>query len=208
MNNIPDYPYAGVPGAPRSTRRLIIDLYAGKVMATAKNEINQQIEERHIALSGLPASERSMRTLIGNALQVLPNTSHRGTTSGQSYWKIDTLELGNGNHWVYWFYFFRDRNRAIGDNRWCWKCNIGRTRNSPFDRINNQTSGAAERPIISLLIRIDDELALERHIHDILKARGRHLENTNTNEDFLTCPSEVAQIFFESSHFSGKSISL
>ena len=55
MNNIPDYPYAGVPRAPRSTRRLIIDLYAGEVLATAKNEINQQIEERHIALSGLPS---------------------------------------------------------------------------------------------------------------------------------------------------------
>lgn len=208
MNNTPDYPYAGVPRAPRSTRRLIIDLYAGEVLATAKNEVNQQIEERHIALSGLPASERGMRTLIGNALQVLPNTSHRGTTNGRSYWKIDTLELGNGNHWVYCFYFSRDRNRAISGNRWCWKCNIGRTRNDPFERIRAQTSGTAERPIISLLIRTDDELTLEQHIHNILKARGRHLENTNTNEDFLTCPSEVAQVFFESPHFSGESISL
>ncbi len=76
MNNTPDYLYAGVPRAPRSTRRLIIDLYAGTELAVAKNEINQQIEERHTALRGLPASERDMRNLIGNALQILPNASH------------------------------------------------------------------------------------------------------------------------------------
>lgn len=208
MNNTPDYPYAGVPRAPRSTRRLIIDLYAGEALAATKNEINQKIEERHIALRGLPASERDMRALIGNALGVLPNTSYRGATGGQSFWKIDTLELGNGNHWVYCFYFPRDRNRAIGNNSWCWKCNIGRTGNNPFARIREQTNGAAERPIIPLLMRIEDELALERHIHGILRERGRHIENTNTNEDFLTSPSEVAQIFFESTHFSGERISL
>ena len=208
MNNTPDYLYAGVPRAPRSTRRLIIDLYAGEDLAVAKNEINQRVEERHVALRGLSASERDMRTLIGNALQVLPNTSYRGTTNRQSYWRINRLELGTGDNWVYCFYFPRDRNRAINGDEWCWKCNIGRTGNDPFDRISRQTGGAAERPIIPLLIRTDDELALERHIHDILRTKGRHLQNTNANEDFLTCPSEVAQIFFDSPHFSGERISL
>ena len=208
MNNTPDYPYAGVPRAPRSTRRLIIDLYAGNDLAVAKNEINQKIEERHIALRGEPASERDLRNLIGNALQVLPNASYRGATNGQSYWRINRLELGNGNNWVYCFYFRGDQNRAISNNKWCWKCNIGRTSNNPFDRIRTQTMGTAENPIIPLLIQTDDEQALESHIHNTLKTRGRYLQNTNTNEDFLTCPSEIAQIFFKSPHFSGEKISL
>ena len=93
MNNTPDYLYAGVPRAPRSTRRLIIDLYAGNDLAVTK-----------------------------------------------------------------------------------------------------------EDPIVPLLIRTDDEMVLERHIHNTLRAEHRHLQNTNTNEDFLTCPSEVAQIFFDSPH--------
>ena len=208
MNNTSDYLYAGVPRAPRSTRRLIIDLYAGNDLAVAKNEINQKIEERHVALRGEPASASGMRDLIGNALQVLPNTSHRGTTNRQSYWRINRLELGTGNNWIYCFYFSREQNIAIRDRKWYWKCNIGRTANDPFDRIKEQTRSAAENPIIPLLIRTDDEQTLERHIHDTLKARGRHLQNTNTNEDFLTCPSEVARIFFDSPYFSGEKVSL
>ena len=41
-----------------------------------------------------------------------------------------------------------------------------------------------------------------------LKASDRHLTNTDTNEDFRTCPSEVARIFFDSPYFSGKKIVL
>ena len=170
--------------------------------------MNQKIEERHISLRGKPASERGMRDLIGNALQVLPNTNYLGYVDKQAYWKINRLELGTGNKWVYCFYFPRHQNMAIRGGEWCWKCNIGRTSNDPFDRIKTQTSGAEENPIIPLLIRIDDEMELERHIHNTLKERQRHLQNTNTNEDFLTCPSEVAQIFFESPYFSGERIAL
>lgn len=208
MNNTPDYLYAGVPRAPRSTRRLIIDLYAGNDLAVTKNRINQKIEERHTSLRGEPASEKGMRTLIGNALQVLPNADYRGTVEKQSYWRINRLELGTGSKWVYCFYFSDERNKAIRDRKWCWKCNIGRTSNNPFDRIRTQTSKASEDPIVPLLIRTEDETALEHHIHNTLKAERRHLQNTDTNEDFLTCPSEVAQIFFDSPYFSGERIAL
>ncbi len=208
MNHTPDYPYAGVPRAPRSTRRLIIDLYAGHDLAVSKNDMNRKIEERHISLRGERASERGMRNLIGNALQVLPNASHRGTVDGQSYWRINKLELGTGNKWVYCFYFSSEQNKAKLHKEWCWKCNIGRTGSDPFSRIKTQTIGAAEAPIIPLLIRTDDETVLERHIHDTLRARHKHLQSTNTNEDFLTCPSEVAQIFFDSLYFSGKKVAL
>ena len=207
MNHNPTYEYAGIPLSLRSTKSLIIDLYAGKEHAIARDEMNRDIEERHLDLRGRPASSDT-DGYVRRALSGLPNAEYKEYVNGFSYWKINRLELGTGNNWVYCFYFQRDQYRSTRDRKWCWKCNIGMTANNPFDRIKTQTSGAAEDPIIPLLIRTDDETALERHIHDILKERGRHLTNTNTNEDFLTCPSEVARIFFDSPHSSGEKISL
>ena len=208
MNNASDYLYAGVPRSPGATKSLIINLYAGKRHGIPKDQINEEIENYHQALTGLPVPQSGRQTYVRNALGKLPNANFQAFVDGRSYWKINHLELGTGNNWVYCFYFERAQNTAIREGKWFWKCNIGMTANNPFDRIKTQTSGAAEDPIIPLLIRTDDETALERHIHDILKARGRHLQNTNTNEDFLTCPSEVARIFFDSPHFSGERISL
>ena len=208
MNHNLGYQYAGVPRSPGATRSLIINLYAGKSLGIPKDQINQEIEDYHQALSGLAVPQSGRQKYVSQALGKLPNANFQAFVGGRSYWKINHLELGTGNNWVYCFYFSREQNTAIRDKKWYWKCNIGMTANNPFDRIKTQTSGAAEDPIIPLLIRTDDETALERHIHDILKARGRHLQNTNTNEDFLTCPSEVARIFFDSPHFSGERISL
>lgn len=208
MNHNPTYEYAGVPLLIRSTRSLIIDIYAGKENAISKDEINREIEERHLDLRGKPAAREDRDSYVNRSLRELPNASHKGRGKGLSYWRIDYLELGTGNKWVYCFYFESDQHRAIRDKKWCWKCNIGRTGNNPRGRIMTQTRGEPRAPIIPLLMRTDDETALERHIHDTLKERGKHLQNTNTNEDFLTCPSEVARIFFDSSYFSGKRIVL
>ena len=208
MNHNPTYEYAEIPLLLPITRSLIIDIYAGKENVITKDEINREIEERHFALRGESASRDDRNRYVSNSLRQLPNAHHRGRGKDLSYWKIDHLELGTGNKWVYCFYFELDQYRARRDKKWCWKCNIGRTGNDPFNRIRNQTSGAPKAPIIPLLIRTDDEKVLETHIHSILKVRGRHLTNTDTNEDFLTCPSEVARIFFESPYFSGERIVL
>ena len=208
MNNKLGYQYAGVPRSPGATRSLIINLYSGKSLGIPKDQINEEIEDHHQALSGLAVPQRGRQTYVSQALGKLPNANFQAFVGGRSYWKINHLELGTGNNCVYCFYCSREQNMAIRDKKWYWKCNIGRTANNPFDRIREQTGNAAEDPIIPLLIRTDDETALERHIHDILKERGRHLTNTNSNEDFLTCPSEVARIFFDSPYFSGERISL
>ena len=208
MNHNPNYEYAGVPLSLRSTRCFIIDIYGGKALACAKDEINRDIERRHLDLRGELASRGDRNRYVNSALGELPNADHKGRVKDLSYWRIDHLELGTGNKWVYCFYFEVDQYRAIRDKKWCWKCNIGRTGDDPLNRIRDQTSGAPDAPIIPLLIRTDDERTLERYIHDILKERGRHLTNTSTHEDFLTCPSEIARIFFNSPHFRGESIPL
>ena len=207
MDRNPTYEFAGVPLSLRSTRSLILDMYAGRELAFAKDEMSRDIEERHLGLRGQPASNDS-DYYVRNSLYGLPNAEHREYVDGCSYWKTNHLELGTGNKWVYCFYFERDQNRAIRSNKWCWQCNIGRTRNDPFDRIRDQTRDAPKAPIIPLLIRTNDERTLESYIHNTLKAKRRHLQNTDTNEDFLTCPSEVARIFFKSPHFSGEKIPL
>ena len=208
MNHNPTYVYAEALLLLHTTRSLIIDIYAGKENVIAKDEINREIEERHFDLRGESALREDRNRYVNSSLYELPNADHKGRGNGLSYWKIDHLELGTGNKWVYCFYFELDQYRAIRDKKWCWKCNIGRTGEDPFNRIRDQTSGAPKAPIISLLIRTDDEQTLESYIHNILKGKGRHLTNTDTNEDFLTCPSEVARIFFESPYFSGKKIGL
>ena len=208
MNNNLGYQYAGVPRSPGAPRSLIINLYAGKSLGVPTDQIEQEIEEYHQALSGLAVPERGRQKYIRKALGKLPSANFQAFVGGRSYWKINNLELGTGNNWVYCFYFSRDQTTAIREGQWFWKCNIGRTANNPFDRITDQTRSAAENPIIPLLIRTNDEQTLERHIHNILRERDRHLQNTGTNEDFLTCPSEVARIFFNSPHFSGERIPL
>ena len=207
MDRNPTYEYAGIPLSLRSTKSLIIDLYAGKEHAIARDEMNRDIEERHLDLRGQPASSDT-DGYIRRALRGLPNAEYKEYVNGCSYWKTNRLELGTGNKWVYCFYFQRDQYRATRDRKWCWKCNIGRTSNDPFDRIREQIRDAPKYPIIPLLIKTNDEKTLERYIHDILKAKRRHIRNTNTKEDFLTCPSEVARIFFDSPYFSGKRIPL
>lgn len=208
MNHNPTYEFAGLLLSLRSTRSLIIDIYAGKENITTKDVINREIEERHFDLRGESASREDRNRYVSNSLGQLSNARHRGRSNGLSHWKIDYLELGTGNKWVYCFYFESDQYKAMRDKKWCWKCNIGRTGNDPFNRIRDQTRGDPKAPVIPLLIRTDDERTLELHIHSILKTRGRHLTNTNTNEDFLTCPSEIARIFFDSSYFSGEKIAL
>ena len=207
MNHNPTYQYAGIPLSPRSTKSLIIDLYAGKEHAIARDEMTLDIKARHLDLEGQP-TPNDPDYYVRNALIGLPNAEHREYVNGCSYWITNRLELGTGDKWVYCFYFERDQYRATRDRKWCWKCNIGRTRNNPFDRIQEQIIDAPKYPIIPLLIKTDDETALERHIHNTLKEKRRLITNSDTNEDFLTCPSEVARIFFDSPHFSGESIPL
>ena len=207
MNHNPTYKYARIPLSPRSTKSLIIDLYAGKEHAIARDEMNRDIEERHLDLRGQPTLNDT-DYYVRKALSGLPNAEHREYVNGCSYWITNCLELGTGNKWVYCFYFERDQYRATRDGKWCWKCNIGRTSKDPLDRIKEQIRDAPKYPIIPLLIKTDDEKALERYIHRTLKEKRRHLTYTDTNEDFLTCPSEVAQIVFDSPHFNGERIPL
>ena len=155
-------------------------------------QIKEKVESRHLALEGRSVSVNLDRH-VSRALGQLPNAKHVSVSNRRSFWRIERQELGNGSRWVYLFYDRDDQVDAINRRLWSWKCNIGQTRQSdPLDRIRQQTG----RPfIVPLLIRTDDPAVLEKQIHDKLKDLGKQLENTGNDEDFLTCPSEVVEIY-------------
>lgn len=118
--------------------------------------------------------------------------------------------IGSGRNSVYLYYDQQRRDGSESKGESVWKCKIGRTEQELHARIYQQTGPAvpAERLKIGLHIKTDKEEKIERIIHDILKVRGKHIENAPGTEWFLTSPSEVEEIYNfigESSHESASS---
>ena len=105
--------------------------------------------------------------------------------------------LGTGRNSVYLYYDQQERDAAKSKGENVWACKIGRTLNELHTRIYQQVSTAlpAERLRIGLRIKTDKHEKIERVIHDILKVRGKHIEEAPGTEWFLTSPSEVRGIY-------------
>ena len=186
------YPGRYGPLTVKNVKSHIIDLFAGHSEAPDKIQIKNKVEQRHLALEGA-SDVVNLDRYVSRALGQLPNAQHVGVSNRRSFWRIERQELAGGEGSVYLFYNLADQVDAIHRRLWNWKCNIGQTRQlDPIDRVRQQGGSSL---IVPLLIRTDDPPALERQIHDRLRALGRQLHNTGTNEDFLTCPSEVIEIY-------------
>ena len=104
--------------------------------------------------------------------------------------------IGSGNSSVYLYYYPQYRESAESKGKQVWACKIGKTIDSEADgRIRGQATGLPENPKIGLHIKTDKEAEIERIIHDILKVRGKHKDDTPGREWFLTSPSEVEEIY-------------
>ena len=105
--------------------------------------------------------------------------------------------LGTGQNSVYLYYDQQERDSAESKGENVWACKIGMTVNELHTRIYQQVSTAlpAERLRIGLRIKTDKHEKIERVIHDILKVRGKHIEEALGTEWFLTSPSEVEGIY-------------
>ena len=105
--------------------------------------------------------------------------------------------LGAGWNSVYLYYDQQERDAAESKGENVWACKIGMTVNELHTRIYQQVSTAlpAERLRIGLQIKTDKHEKIERIIHDILKVRGKHIEEAPGTEWFLTSPSEVKGIY-------------
>ena len=118
--------------------------------------------------------------------------------------KIDssgTEHIGEGDEFVYLFYFRPYKQYAESEDLNYWQCNIGHTQDNPEDRVASQIGGQLpEKPTLSLVMQTNDCKTLEKLIHDELKRRGRHLDPKSGAdvvgvEWFSTNPAEVKGIF-------------
>ena len=112
-------------------------------------------------------------------------------------WRIPPLHqqiFGDGEGWVYLYYFDKKKAEARDQGNAVWPCKIGRTGREPEKRIQEQLEDA-DIPMIALLLRTDKPKVLERTIHGILTLRGVHLRHVEGKEWFLTNPDEIIDIY-------------
>ena len=104
--------------------------------------------------------------------------------------------IGSGKSSVYLYYYPQYRESAESKGEKVWECKIGRTIDSEaHGRIRGQATGLPESPKLGLHIKTDRPKKIEDIIHDILKVRGKHIENAPGTEWFLTSPNEVEEIY-------------
>ena len=146
---------------------------------TATELINSVAEKHGIDLSELKGS------LTPRRKNMIPNSD------------LDPEKtIGSGNSSVYLYYYPRYRESAESKGEKFWECKIGRTIHGEADgRIRGQVTGLPESPKIGLHIKTDRPKKIEDIIHDILKVRGKHVEDAPGREWFLTSPSEVEEIY-------------
>ena len=114
--------------------------------------------------------------------------------------------IGSGKSSVYLYYDQQKRKNAESKSRNVWECKIGMTVQELHTRIYQQSGTVpAERLKIGLHVKTDNCEKIERIIHDILKVRGKHIEDAPGTEWFLTSLSEVEEIYNFIGERSGKS---
>lgn len=151
---------------------------------------------------GIPDPQDKGRKTVWNVRDRL-RKKRLGTTKVQN--KVDSSRIeyiGEGDEFVYLFYFPTYKQYAKSKNLDYWQCNIGlTTEDSPEDRVASQIGGQLpEKPTLSLVMQTNDCIKLEKLIHGELKRRGCHLDPKSDAdvvgvEWFLTNPTEVKGIF-------------
>lgn len=209
----PSAEYWGLDEAKLKTLRNQIDqllyrhAYSNSYYLTASTlGIAQTLGLIHVSLGGLEETNNKLMELTKRALDSLATGGEANPISKDS-WIITQYPLriyGEGENWVYLYYFLRDEVEARANSQEYWKkewrCNIGRTKTKePVEgRILKETQYTAETVIIELLFRTDQDKYLERAIHTILKLHNKHIPPEQMNgekEWFLTNPDKVKSIY-------------
>ncbi len=190
------YKYEGVPLTRGVAMEIIIEVYSGQPAAN-KTDIVEAVVKHHENRGGLPAEAKPAKVVAVALGGLSKEGSAEHLTVG--YWRIYPLhELGSGASSVYLYYFPTFRKEAKAQGKPFWKCKIGWTDQDPRERVEQQTrpsTGIPEDPIVALIIKTDIPQVLEKAIHGVLTARGRHVEEAKGTEWFLTSPVEVKRIY-------------
>ncbi|MDE0555678.1 MAG: hypothetical protein OXI24_15760 [Candidatus Poribacteria bacterium] len=191
------YKYAGKSLTERIARELVIEIFSGK-MDIEKREIRQKVDEIHTSRGGRLSTNEIHP--VSTALSImkkqrLANNPSWGRWSifshaeGERPFNSDTAQtLGSGENAVYLYYYPAYRCLAEYEGKESWACKI--------DRVGLQVPVTMpEVPEVRLIFRTDDSENLEQTLHNILRLRGKHIEDTPDGSWFLTSPSEVEKIY-------------
>ena len=111
---------------------------------------------------------------------------------------INAEIIGEGSGSVYLYYYPMAQENAKLKGESFWRCKVGFTNDDPYKRMEGQTRGTniPEKPIMGLIIKTDKAQSNEGLIHNVLKRRGKHIEDAGGQEFFMTSPSEVKEIYY------------
>ena len=160
-------------------------------------EIIKQVCGYHEAHGGMLTDSNDSERRVRNALDSL-SLSGRAAEESQDFWIVppdDQRIFGNGENWVYLYYFDHHKRGAVSQRKDVWHCKIGSTHRNPKDRIRELTKGYPTAPTIALLFRTDKHGVLEKTIHRILELRGNRIDNAQGDEWFWTNPDIVLEIY-------------
>jgi len=208
MNNA--YKYENMPLIPTIAAELICEIFLEKGNVNIR-EIRTQIVQLHEKRGGQPTRRSSPNPVILEGLQIL-RQSGQATNLGTgiaSYWRIHekeseegdtdkTVIIGIGKSSVYLYYYPSHRQNARLNKKSEWECKIGKTDDDSHERVRQQTdspTGLPELPQLGLIIKTDNAKEIERAIHNILIAKGKHKKDAPGKEWFITSPVVVAEIY-------------
>ena len=160
-------------------------------------EIIKRVCSYHEAHGGMLTDSDDSERRVRNALDSL-SLSGRATEELQDFWILppdDQRIFGNGENWVYLYYFDHHKRGAVSEGKDVWHCKIGSTHRNPDTRIRELTRGYPTAPTIALLFRTDKYEVLEKTIHRILELRGNRIDNAQGDEWFWTNPDIVLEIY-------------
>ena len=173
----------------------ILDRYiTGRFKITAIIKLVGNYHQKH---GGVLTDSNDLERRVRNALDSL-SLYGRAVEEFQDSWILppdDQRIFGNGENWVYLYYFDHHKRDAVSQGKDVWHCKIGSTHRNPGDRIRELTRGYPTTPTIALLFRTDKHEVLEKTIHRILELRGKHIENAQGDEWFWTNPDVVLKIY-------------
>ncbi len=208
MNDL--YKYAGKTLTPNIARELVQELFAGK--AVQKQEIMDVVVETHLGRGGLPTiAQRNHPVTLG--LWHMKREGQADSSSGDN-WVIPTSSqddegvdveqddlnpeniIGFGKQEIYLYYYPTYRRLAEFQGEAVWACKIGKTSIDAIHRIRSQTRTALpEYPEVGLIIKTDQLNLMEKTIQNILKLRGKQMDDAPGKEWFITSPNEVKKVY-------------
>lgn len=205
-----EYKYAGRSLTTKMAKELITQRFAGHPPIEFK-ELRKQVDELHRDNGGKEYAGRTHHP-VRSALTQLRK---EGVVEqiGLGLWQIGTQPnspgtksdadnsaaprtIGSGDGEVYVYYYPAYQHLAKYKGKPNFECKIGKTEDDSNRRTYFQTgTGMPEEPRIGLIIKTDNPSDIERRIHGILRAVGRHKEDAPGTEWFFTNPDEVERIF-------------